>query len=346
MPSQRIVECVPNFSEGRDRGIVDAIARSISSTPGAFLLGVDPGADANRAVYTFAGGPEAVLAAALASARTAWELIDMSRHSGAHPRMGALDVCPFVPVSGVSMEDCVELSRAFGAALAGELAVPVYLYERSASRPGRRSLAAVRAGGYEGLAARLASAEWAPDFGPASFVPRWGATATGAREFLIAYNVNLDTRDAGLASEIARAVRESGRAARDAEGRAVRIPGLLKGVRAIGWYMESYRRAQVSINLLDYRATPLHAVYEAVAAEAARLGAAATGSELVGLAPLAALVEAGRHYSGAAGLAAGPADERDLVAAAVRALGLDELAPFDPEARIFEYALTRRLRSA
>jgi glutamate formiminotransferase / formiminotetrahydrofolate cyclodeaminase len=363
---ERIVECVPNFSEGRDPGIIDAIARSISSTPGAFLLGVDPGADANRTVYTFAGGPEAVLAAALAAARAARELIDMSRHSGEHPRMGALDVCPFVPVSGVSMEDCVALSKSFGEELAGELGVPVYLYERSASRPGRRSLAAVRSGGYEGLAARLASPEWAPDFGPASFVPSWGATAAGAREFLIAYNVNLDTRDAGIAREIAARVRESGRAARggdgkavaDAEGRTVRIPGLLKAVRAIGWYMEGYGRAQVSMNLLDYRRTGLREAYEVVASEAAKLGRRATGSELVGLAPLAAVAEAGRRCLGGAGGSEGsgggrasepPGDtagERELVGAAVRGLGLDELAPFDPEARIFEYALTRRRRSA
>jgi len=344
MPIQKIVECVPNFSEGRDRGVIDAIARSIQATAGVYLLGVDPGADANRTVYTFAGSPEAVLEAALAAARTAYGLIDMARHSGEHPRMGALDVCPFVPVSGATMEDCVALSRNFGEALARELGVPVYLYERSASSPARASLADIRSGEYEGLRDKLGKAEWRPDFGPAAFVPRWGATAAGAREFLIAYNVNLDTRDAALARGIAGAVRESGRVARDAEGRIVidaegrplMVPGLLKAVRAIGWYLKSYRCAQVSVNLLDYRATPLHLVYDTVAAEARRLGVEARGSEIVGLVPLAALTEAGRHYLGAM---ADAASERELVQAAVNAMGLDSVAPFDPDRKIVEYAL-------
>jgi glutamate formiminotransferase/formiminotetrahydrofolate cyclodeaminase len=353
MPVQRIVECVPNFSEGRDRSVIDAIARSISAASGVFLLDVDPGADTNRTVYTFAGDPEAALGAALAAARTAFGLIDMARHSGAHPRMGALDVCPFVPVSGVSMEDCVELSKAFGEALARELGVPVYLYERSAARAGRRSLADIRAGEYEGLAEKLAKAEWAPDFGPAAFSPRWGATATGAREFLIAYNVNLNTRDARLANEVAMTVREAGRAARDAEGRVVKdaegrtvkVPGLLKDVRAIGWYIDSYRCAQVSINLLDYGATPLHAVYDTVKAEAEKLGLMATGSEAVGLVPLAALTAAGRHYLRRMGKSEGMS-ERELVETAVRSMGLGSVAPFDPDKKIVEYALRRAASSS
>jgi glutamate formiminotransferase / formiminotetrahydrofolate cyclodeaminase len=348
MPIQRIVECVPNFSEGRDRGIIDAIARSISSVSGVFLLDVDPGADTNRTVYTFAGGSEAVLEAALAAARTAHGLIDMARHSGEHPRMGALDVCPFVPVSGVSMEECVELSKSFGEALARELGVPVYLYERSAPRPERKSLADIRSGEYEGLPSKLAKAEWRPDFGPATFVPRWGATATGAREFLIAYNVNLNTRDARLANEVAMTVREAGRAAKDAEGRilkdaegrTVKVPGLLKEVRAIGWYIDSYRCAQVSINLLDYRTTPLHLVFDTVKAEAERLGLAATGSEAVGLVPLAALTGAGRHYLRRMGKSEGMS-ERELVETAVRSMGLGSVAPFDPDKKIVEYALER-----
>jgi glutamate formiminotransferase / formiminotetrahydrofolate cyclodeaminase len=353
MPIQRIVECVPNFSEGRDRGVIDAIARSVSGVAGVFLLDVDPGADTNRTVYTFAGEPEAVLAAALAAARTAFELIDMSRHSGAHPRMGALDVCPFVPVSGVSMEDCVALSRSFGEALARELGVPVYLYERSASRPERRSLADIRAGEYEALADKLARTEWKPDFGPASFVPRWGATATGAREFLIAYNVNLNTRDERLANEVAMTVREAGRAARDAEGkvvkdaegRTVKAPGLLKEVRAIGWYIDSYRCAQVSVNLLDYRATALHQVYDTVKAEAEKLGLMATGSEAVGLVPLAAMTAAGRHYLRRMGKSEG-ASERELVETAVRSMGLGSVAAFEADKKIVEYALKRAAAAA
>jgi glutamate formiminotransferase / formiminotetrahydrofolate cyclodeaminase len=345
MPAPRIIECVPNFSEGRDRSAIDAIARAISGVQGASLLDVDAGADTNRTVYTFVGEPGPVVAAALAAARAAYSLIDMSRHSGAHPRMGALDVCPIVPVSGVTMEECVEIARGLGKAMAEELGVPVYLYERAATRPGRKSLADVRAGEYEALPGKLKEEEWKPDFGPAAFVPRWGATAVGAREFLIAYNVNLNTRDKRLANEIALNVREGGRAAKDpsgnpikdASGNAVKIPGRLKEVRAIGWYIEAYRCAQVSINLVDYRTTPLHVVFETVKEEAEKLGLLVTGSEVVGLLPLAPLVDAGRHFLRKAGQSEG-ASEAELVETARRSMGLDSAAPFDPLKKIVEYA--------
>ncbi len=346
MADRMIVECVPNFSEGRDRGVIDAIARSISGVAGVKLLDVDPGADTNRTVYTFAGPPGQVAEAALAAARTARELIDMSRHSGAHPRMGALDVCPFVPVRGATMEDCADLARSVGRRMAEELGIPVYLYEAAASRPERRSLADIRSGEYEALPEKLKKPEWEPDFGPASFDPRWGATVVGAREFLVAYNVNLNTRDRKLAQEIALNIREGGRAAkgpdgaslRDAQGNLVKVPGRLNHVRAIGWYIESYRRAQVSINLTDYHATPLHLVYETVRDEAAKLGLLVTGSEVVGLLPLEPLVEAGRFYLRRAGKSGG-APEADLVEAAVQSLGLDSVAPFESGKKVVEYAV-------
>lgn len=349
-----LVECVPNFSEGRDRAVIDAIAEAICGTPGAFLLDVDAGEDANRTVYTFAGEGEAVLAAALAAARVAFDRIDMRRHRGVHPRLGALDVCPFVPLSGATIEDCVRLARRFGEAVARELGVPVFLYEKAAASPERASLAAIRAGEYEGLPDKISRPEWMPDFGPSSFIPSWGATVAGAREFLIAYNVNLwpsgdAAADEAAARDIAAAVRESGGALCDHGGRASRKMGLLKSVRAIGWYIEAYGCAQVSMNLLDYRATSVHAAYEAVKSEAARRGLAVAGSEIIGLVPLGALLEAVRFYAGemsangaATDGAAQKADvEAQLVKAAIRGLGLDSVSLFDPERKIIEYALRR-----
>jgi glutamate formiminotransferase/formiminotetrahydrofolate cyclodeaminase len=345
MSEPKIVECVPNFSEGRDAAVIEAIAKAIRGVEGLSLLDVDPGADTNRTVYTFVGDPEAVLAGALAAARTAFALIDMARHTGAHPRMGALDVCPFVPVSGTTMEDCVALSKRFAETLAGELGVPVFLYEFAATRPERKSLADIRSGEYEGLADKLARPEWKPDYGPAKLVPRWGATVTGAREFLIAYNVNLNTRDKKLANEVALTIREGGRAAKDAsgntvkdaEGNTVKVPGLLKDVRAIGWYIETYRCAQVSINLLNYRGTPLHVVFETAKAEAEKNGLLVTGSEIVGLVPLAPLLDAGRHFLARSGKSEG-ASERELVEIAVASMGLSSVGVFDPDKKIIEWA--------
>lgn len=341
---QKLVECVPNVSEGRDRRVLDHIAQAVRSVSSVELLDVDPGADTNRTVFTFAGPPEGVLEAAFALIRTAAEQIDMSRHEGAHPRMGATDVCPFVPLSGVTMEECVEIARALGERVGRELGIPVYLYEHAASAPSRRLLADIRAGEYEGLRAKLEDPAWRPDFGPASFVARSGATVIGAREFLIAYNVNLNTRDRKLANEIALSVRETGRLARgtdgqpllDSEGQKVRLPGRLKGVRAVGWYIAEYGRAQVSINLTSMKDTPLHAAFEACEEEARKIGLRATGSELVGLIPKEALLEAGRHFLRKQGKSAG-APERELVHIAVRSLGLDELSPFDPAQRVIEY---------
>jgi glutamate formiminotransferase/formiminotetrahydrofolate cyclodeaminase len=345
----RLVECVPNFSEGRNRAVIDAIAEAIRSVADVKLLDVDPGADTNRTVYTLVGPPDAVADAALKAAHKAYELIDMAKHHGAHPRMAAMDVCPIVPISEVTMEECVEVSRGIGRRIAEELQLPVYFYEHAATSASRRSLASIRAGEYEGLERKLQDPAWAPDAGPARFDARFGAPVVGAREFLIAYNVNLNTRDRKLASEIALNIREGGRLKRDTAGNPVvdergaqvKVPGRLKAVRAIGWYIEQYRQAQVSINLIDYKTTPLHIVFETVREEAERLGLIVTGSELVGLMPLAPLVDAGRFYLRKQGKSAG-APEREVVETAVRSLGLDQLAGFDPDKKVIEYQFSKR----
>lgn len=344
----KLVECVPNFSEGRNRAVIDAIAGAISGVSDVKLLDVDPGADTNRTVYTFVGTPDGVAEAAFQAAARALDLIDMSVHSGAHPRIGAMDVCPIVPVSDVTMDECVGIARAIGARIGAELQLPVYFYEYAATSEARRSLAAIRAGEYEGLPRKLQDPEWAPDCGPATFTPRFGATVVGAREFLIAYNVNLNTRDRRLANEIALTIREGGRLKRDARsnpvtdehGNQVRVPGRLKAVRAIGWYIEEYRQAQVSINLTSFKLSPLHVVFETVREEADRLGLIVTGSELVGLTPLQPMLDAGRFYLRKQGKSAG-APERELVELAVRSLGLAQLAPFDPDRKIIEYQFTK-----
>ena len=345
MNDNAVVECVPNFSEGRDRKKIDAIADAIRGAAGVKLLDVDPGADTNRTVYTFVGAPQAVLEAALAGARAARECIDMAVHAGAHPRIGALDVCPFVPVSGISIEECAQLAREFGERLAAELGVPVYLYEKAAASPSRISLADIRSGEYEGLEAKLRDPEWKPDFGPARFDARWGATVAGAREFLIAYNVNLNTRDKKLANDIALTIREGGRLAKnpdgsqalDAAGNPLRAAGRLKAVRAIGWYIEQYRCAQVSINLLDYGLTPLWEVFETVREEADKRGLFVTGSELVGLIPLKALADCGRHFLSRMGKSPALPDA-ELVDVAKRTLGLESVGDFDPQRKIVEWA--------
>ncbi len=340
----RLVECVPNFSEGRDKKIIEAIAEAVRSVADVKLLDVDPGADTNRTVYTFVGTPEGVAEAAFQAAKRAYDLIDMSKHKGAHPRMGAMDVCPFVPVSGVTMDDCVAIAKQVGRRLGEELEVPVYLYEFAATSPERQSLAEIRAGEYEALEQKLADPKWRPDFGPAKLKPRWGASVVGAREFLIAYNVNLNTRDKRLANEIALNIREGGRAKRDERGNIVKdekgntlkLPGKHKAVRAIGWYIDAYRQAQVSINLINYKITPLHVVFDSVCEEADKIGLRVTGSELVGLIPLKPMLDAGRHYLRKQGKSAG-VPEPELLETAIRSLGLDQLAPFDPNKKIIEY---------
>jgi glutamate formiminotransferase/formiminotetrahydrofolate cyclodeaminase len=346
-----IVECVPNFSEGRRPEILDSITRAISSVEGVVLLDVDPGKATNRTVVTFVGEPEAVLEAAYRGIKTASEVIDMRRHQGAHARMGATDVCPFVPVSGITMNECAELARRLAKRVGDELGIPVYLYEHAASRPERRNLAEVRKGEYEGLPEKLRDPAWKPDFGPASMNVRSGATVIGAREFLIAYNVNLNTRDRKLAHDVALAIREAGRAQRDARGEIVRnpdgtainVPGRLPATKAVGWFIEEYARAQVSINLVDYHTTGVHQAFDTVNEEAQKRGMRATGSELVGLIPLEAVLDAGRHYLRKQGKSAG-VPERQVVEAAILSLGLAELSPFDPDDKIIEYRLSRDRR--
>ena len=323
---KKLVECVPNFSEGRDRAVIDAIADAIRRTPGCTLLDVDPGRSTNRTVYTFVGPPDAVVEGALAGARVAHARIDMRAHRGEHARMGALDVCPFVPVSGVTLEECVALARDFGRRAAEELAIPVYLYEAAASQPHRRTLSQIRAGEYEGLAEKIGRPDWQPDFGPARFLPGWGATVTGARHFLIAYNVNLlATKE--QAHRIALDLRE--------QGRGPQQPGRLRAVKAVGWWVEEYGMAQVSMNLDDFKVTPPHVAFEEVVKEARALKLAVAGSEIVGLVPLQALLTAADHYIAAEGLLI--VDERQKLRLAADRLGLGTVSPFVPSKRVIEY---------
>jgi glutamate formiminotransferase/formiminotetrahydrofolate cyclodeaminase len=325
-----IVECVPNFSEGRDRAVIDAIAEAVRKTPGCTLLDVDPGASTNRTVYTFVGDPRSVVEGALAAARVARQRIDMRRHQGEHPRMGALDVCPFVPVSGVTMDDCVACAHEFGRRAAEDLGVPIYLYEAAARHDYRRALKQIREGEYEGLAEKIPKPEWKPDYGPQRFVPEWGATATGARFFLIAYNVNvLGTKE--QAHRIALDVRE--------QGRGPGQPGRLRAVKGIGWWVEEYGMAQVSMNLDDFTVTPPHAAFEACRAEADNLKVAVAGSEIVGLVPLQAILAAADHYTAKEGLFI--IDERQKVRLAVERLGLNSVSRFEPDKRIIEYMLDK-----
>ena len=332
----KLIECVPNFSEGRDRAVIDAIAAEIAASPGAVLLDVDPGAATNRTVVTFIGEPDAVEEAAFRAIKKAAATIDMTRHRGEHPRLGATDVCPFVPVAGATMEDCVEIAKRLGKRVGEELGIPVYLYEAAATRPERKSLADIRKGEYEALADRMKDASFAPDFGPARFNPRSGATVIGAREFLIAYNVNLNTRDKKLANAIAGALREAGTSKRGADGTTTSVPGRFKECRAVGWYIEEFGRAQISINLTNYKVTPLHEVFDAACEEAAKLGLRVTGSELVGLIPREALLAAGDHYLAKQGKTNG-VPEKERVHVAVLSLGLSELGPFTPSLKVIEY---------
>ncbi len=347
----KIVECVPNFSEGRNKEVINKIAEAIESVEGAMLLDVDPGEATNRTVFTFVGDPDSVVEAAFRAIKTASELIDMRKHHGEHPRMGAADVVPFVPVSGITMEECAELAEKLGKRVGEELGIPVYLYENAARTEERRSLANIREGEYEALPKKLADPKWKPDFGPAEFnehVARTGATVIGAREFLIAYNVNLNTRDKKLAHEIALNIREKGRFKRDANGKIVRdengnkvrVPGKLKAVRAIGWYIDEYGQAQVSINLINYKVTPLHKVFETCVEEAQKLGLRVTGSEIVGLVPKAAIVEAGRYFLEKQGRSTAVSEE-ELIHIADLSMGLSQLYKFEPDEKIIELKLEK-----
>ncbi len=347
-----LIECVPNFSAGRDPELIRQITRRIEAVPGAELLHVDAGHATNRTVVTFAGEPEPVVEAAFQAIATARDLIDMRTHTGEHPRMGATDVCPIVPISGISIAECARLSRNLAERVGRELGIPVYLYEAAQPDPARRNLADIRAGEYEGLAEKMRNPMWRPDFGPAEFSPRSGATVIGARQFLVAFNVNLNTTSTRRANAVAFDVREAGRPKRDghpltgkpvldADGRPVMIPGTLKAVKAIGWYIAEYGVAQVSMNLTDLSVTPLHVAFEEVARVARARGLRVTGSELVGLVPLAALLEAGRFYLREQQRSVG-VSEAELIKVAVKSLGLGELAPFVPAERIIEYRLRSR----
>ncbi len=347
---KRLIECVPNFSEGRDRAVIDAITDSIKSVENISLLDVDPGEATNRTVVTFVGEPEAVVEAAFRGIRRAAELIDMRGHHGAHPRMGATDVCPLIPVSGITLEECAELARGLARRVADELGIPTYCYEASAFRPERKNLAVCRAGEYEALPDKMGDPEKGPDFGDRPFdeaAARTGATTIGARDFLIAVNFNLNTTSTRRANAIAFDVREKGRPVReggkvtgrplkDAHGNTIMQPGTLRGTKAIGWYIDEYGIAQVSMNITDMAQTPLHVAFDEVTRAAAARGIRVTGAEIVGLVPKRALTDAGRYYLARQQRSAG-LPESEIIRIAVKSMGLDELRPFDPKEKVIEY---------
>jgi len=346
---QKIIECVPNFSEGRDLDVVRQITAAIESVDGVLLLNVDPGASTNRTVVTFAGTPDAAVEAAFRGIQKAAELIDMRKQTGAHPRMGATDVCPFIPVSNVSWEEAIACAKKLGKRVGEELKIPVYLYEKAASNPARSNLSIIRAGEYEGFFEKIKEPQWQPDFGPAVFGEKSGATVIGAREFLVAYNVNLNTKAVRRAHSVAFDVRENGRVKTDdgtpsgkpvldAKGEPVREPGMLKHVKAIGWYVEEYGVAQVSMNLTNLEETPLHAAFEACVESATKRGLRVTGSEIVGMLPKKCLVDAGRYFLRKQKWSEG-ASEEELIDVAIRSMGLSELKPFDPKEKIIEYKM-------
>ncbi len=346
---KKLIECVPNFSEGRDMGIIKQITNQIESVEGVKLLDVDPGAATNRTVVTFVGSPDEVIEAAVKAVKKASELIDMRKHKGEHPRMGATDVCPLIPVANISMEETVEYARKLAERIGDELNIPVYCYENAAFVPERKNLANCRSGEYEGLADKIVKPEWKPDFGPASFNARAGATAVGARDFLVAFNVNLNTTSTRRANAIAFDVRERGRVKRegnpltgkivkDEKGSPVYIPGTLKAVKAIGWYIEEYGIAQISMNLTNISITSVHEAFDEVFRKADARGIRVTGSELVGLIPLKAMIDAGKYFLRKQQRSLG-VDHDELIKIAIKSMGLDELKPFNPREKIIEYVL-------
>jgi glutamate formiminotransferase / formiminotetrahydrofolate cyclodeaminase len=355
---KKIIECVPNFSEGRDMGIIKQITDEIERVDGVTLLDVDPGATTNRTVVTFVGTPDEVVEAGFQAVKKARELIDMRQHKGDHPRFGATDVCPLVPVSGVTMEETAEYARRLGKRIGEELGIPVYLYENAATREIRRNLANCREGEYECLKDRVCSEEWKPDFGSCEFneaVARSGATAVGARDFLLAVNFNLNTTSTRRANAIAFDVREKGRPKRegnpivgkivkDEAGNPVMIPGTLKGTKAIGWFIEEYGIAQVSMNITNLSETPLHVAFDEVSEKAAARGIRVTGLEIVGLVPKKAVIEAGRHYLKKQRRSLGVTDA-EIIKIAVKSMGLDDLKPFNPNEKIIEYLLAAEEKS-
>ncbi len=344
---QRLIECVPNFSEGRDMGIIHQITDQISSVEGIKLLDIDPGKATNRTVVTFVGSPEAVIEAAFMGIKKAAELIDMRHHTGEHPRMGATDVCPLIPISGITMDETAAFARQLAERVSNELHIPTYLYEAAATTPERKNLATIRSGEYEALPQKLNDPQWKPDFGAAEYnehVSRTGATVIGARDFLVAYNINLNTTSTRRANSVAFDVREAGRTVKDEQGKSVRVPGTLKAVKAIGWYIPEYGIAQISMNLTDINTTPVHIAFDEVRKSATLRGMRVTGSELVGLVPLNALLDAGRYFLRKQKRSVG-VSEAELIKIAIKSLGLDELAPFDPAKKVIEYQLRDNTQS-
>jgi glutamate formiminotransferase/formiminotetrahydrofolate cyclodeaminase len=345
----KLIECVPNISEGINLNVIEKIANEVKSVKGVKLLNVDPGKATNRTVITFVGDPEDVIEAAFLLIKKAGELIDMSRQHGEHPRMGATDVCPLIPISGVTMEETAEYARRLAKRVGLELQLPVYLYEQSQPDQKRNNLSLIRAGEYEGFFKKIKLPEWAPDFGPVEYDTKRGATVIGARDYLIAYNVNLDTTSTRIANSIASNVRETGRKLRsgdpvegpivlDEQGKAKNIPGTLKAVKAIGWFIEEYGIAQISMNLTNLHITPLHIAFEEVSKSAEIHGVKVTGSELIGLIPLQAMLNAGRYFQFRHQRSIEVGDE-ELITVAIKTMGLDELSPFDPQKRIIEYII-------
>jgi glutamate formiminotransferase/formiminotetrahydrofolate cyclodeaminase len=346
---QKLIECVPNFSEGRDQNIIRQITDVIASVDGVSLLDVDPGASTNRTVVTFVGSPDAAVEAAFRAIKKAAELIDMRKHKGAHPRMGATDVCPFIPVSNVSWDEAIACANCLGQRVGDELKIPVYLYEKAAKNESRSNLSVIRAGEYEGFFEKIRQPEWKPDFGPDVFNEKAGATAIGIRDFLVAYNVNLNTKSVRRANSVAFDVREQGRVQTedgmswgkpllDANGEPIRIPGMLKHVKAIGWFVKEYGIAQVSMNLTNIEETPLHAAFDACCESAAKRGLRVTGSEIVGMVPKKCLVDAGRYFLRKQKWSEGVSDE-ELIDIAIRSMGLSELKPFDPKEKVIEFKI-------
>jgi len=349
MSGKKLIECVPNFSEGCDMGIIKQITNEIEAVEGVKLIDVDPGKATNRTVVTFVGTPDEVIEAAFRATRKAMELIDMSKHHGAHPRFGATDVCPLVPVANITMDEVVVYARKLAKRIGEELGIPVYCYEFAAFEEKRRNLANCRAGEYEGLPNKMKDAAWKPDFGPAKFLPQTGAIAVGARNFLVAYNVNLNTTSTRRANAIAFDIREKGRPQRvgnpytgkialDEKGNEIWIPGALKACKAIGWFIDEFGIAQVSINLTDITVTPLHIAFEEANKRATERGLRATGSEIVGVLPLSAMLDAGKYFLRKQQRSTGIPD-REIIKIAVKSMGLDELYPFDPDKKIIEYIL-------
>lgn len=346
---QQLIECVPNFSEGLDLSIIKQITNEVESVEGVRLLNVDPGKATNRTVVTFVGNPQAVIEAAFLAIKKAGELIDMSKHKGEHPRMGATDVCPLIPIANISMEETAKWAQKLGERVGKELQIPIYLYEAAQPKKERNNLSVIRAGEYEGFFKKIKLPEWKPDFGPAEYDAKRGATVIGARDFLVAYNVNLNTTSTRRANSIAFDVREGGRVKRegdpingkivtDANGNPVSIPGSLKSVKAIGWFIEEYGVAQISMNLTNINITPLHIAFDEVCKKATERGIRVTGSELVGLVPLKSLLDAGKYFLLKQQRSTG-ISEKELIKIAIKTMGLDELAPFKPEERIIEYLL-------